>query len=256
MLTKVPGFLRVIVGLVLLAALVTGVAAAAPWAHHSTALRRATAHESSAASSTARGVKGAMLAGTARAAWLGFKRSDSAAVKRMKIAKLTAHFAVFRRSASARTAADSGPAIPADGLESAQQEQELGLVSADTQYVSLGGSFGVWLTPGSNGACIDWPTSANASPVVSAGVCNPNVAAIALGGLFAEVPGAQDGGASMIVGMAPDGTKSVSATMPDGSVETVAPHDNVFSLPTPGATPGQAFSSLRITATSGKITTW
>lgn len=157
------------------------------------------------------------------------------------LTELIDHFAVFRRS---QATVGEPPAVPGGLADQALR-----------RYVPIAGSFGVWLTIGSDGACIDLPLAPDAKPQTGAGGCNSNLADVEVGGLFGEERDALGTNGPTFVGMVPDDTKSVTITLANGHVETPTPHDNVFSVAEPSAsTP--PFRLLRIESDSGHVSTW
>jgi hypothetical protein len=181
--------------------------------------------------------------------------SESDATGRGALNKLRHDFAVFRRHTVARGAsAISEPPNPPEDLDQGA-DPGLGLNAADRQYVAITSSFGVWLTPGTGGACLDWPLASDATPETGGGVCSDDLTRIEEGGLFAMVRSTPGSGGATFVGMVPDGTKSVTVTLTDGEVKNPTPHNNVYSLAEPSASVAP-FQTLRIESDSGQVSTW
>jgi hypothetical protein len=156
--------------------------------------------------------------------------------------QLINRFAVLRR-----------PAIPAPG-EAPTAPATRGDVAV-SRYIPITGSFGVWFTAGTTQACLDWPLAANAAPQTGAGACHSNLSEVEAGGLFGEAADKPGSGGPMFVDVVPDGTRVVTITLANGRVESLAPHNNLVSVPEPsGHVP--PFKALRIESDTGKVSTW
>jgi len=198
---------------------------------------------------------GPRLHGAAARAWRGFSPTGGSLRSRQgDLTRLNSHFAVFRSAARTARVAGASSSVPSPPSD----PQGFGLVVSERRYVAVTPSFGVWVTPGTGGACLDWTNQDVSTPPASAGGCNPNPTAVEAGGLFSLIPAGETGGSALFVGLVPDGTRDVSVTLPDGSVTTATPHDNVFSVNEPGSVKSSdlPFKRFTVTSSTGQQTTW
>ena len=199
---------------------------------------------------------GPRLHGAASRVWRRYNASGSSSrSSQANLVRLNSRFALFRRSGrQARVAAASSNVPP-----SISDPEGYGLVASERSYVALTSSSGVWVTPGTGGACLDWVNQDASTPPASSGVCNSNPSAVAAGGLFALIPAGESGtSTALFVGLVPDGTHDVTVKLPDGTSATATLHGNLFSVGEPASVKSTdlPFKRLTITSTTGQQTSW
>jgi hypothetical protein len=102
--------------------------------------------------------------------------------------------------------------------------EKFGLHESRTVYVKSSSSFGVWLTPGSQGMCIVAPESDGGN----GGSCNYTASALA-GGLIAGASGSH--GRASLFGVAPDSDATVTVQYVDGATRPIPVVHNVYVVP-------------------------
>lgn len=136
---------------------------------------------------------------------------------------ITRHFALFRNTRPASTSAQAGARL-LYGLAAAPH---FGLDEAQIRKVSFGGAGTIWVTPGTEGACVKLGAATNISaPDTGGGGCT-NLQAVLQQALIISSDQA-------IVGLAADGNKTVTVCMTSGHRITVPVKDNVFYKVLPG----------------------
>lgn len=58
------------------------------------------------------------------------------------------------------------------------------------------------------------------------------------------------------IGLAPDGTRAISMTLPDGAIVHPRPRDDIYAVREPSARTFLPFRSLTITLRTGRTYTW
>lgn len=158
--------------------------------------------------------------------------------------RLVHHVALFRRPVRSRHSAheaalaaggsvSENPMVQQMSSSSDPDNQRYLLDMAATEYVA-GGDTGVWVVPGSNGACVVTETTDTSGPLagksVDSGSCE-TTAAIMNEGLIAFV--GEYGGAHRIFGLVPDGNTTVTLNFADGTAEEVPVTNNVVDAAIP-----------------------
>jgi hypothetical protein len=136
---------------------------------------------------------------------------------------LTAHFALLRNSRPAPKSTQAGARLFYGFSEASQ----LGLDEAQIRKVSFGAAGTIWVTPGTEGACVKLGAAANINaPDTGGGGCT------ALRGVLQQALIISSDQA--VLGLAADGNKTVTVCMTSGRRITVPVKDNVFYKVLPG----------------------
>jgi len=140
---------------------------------------------------------------------------------------LVRSFRVIRRTSRARAWSPAGPAgrfpgVPVDLVSG------WGLAVGDAPAIANSIGLNLWLVPGNSGTCFAW-TKPGAKFAGGGGDCVPN--RLALAGAFSPIMGGLDG--VTVIGLAPNGNKTVTLTLADGSSESVPVSHNVYVAKAP-----------------------
>jgi hypothetical protein len=161
---------------------------------------------------------------------------------------LTQNFGVFHiastiaSDASAR--ATAGPAGRFSGVP-AEIAAKWGLVVGDATPVTNDLGWNIWLLPGTSGTCIQWTNPAVLGG--GGGDCVPNSKAVA--GELSPI-GSLPSGGIVVIGLAPNGNRTVRVGTADGLSQSVAVRDNVYT-----ATATHGFSTVTLVDSGGAVVT-
>ncbi len=147
---------------------------------------------------------------------------------------LKRHFAVFRLPRAASAGTESQATLPSGIAASVATNGFVQTDVANARFVSVGS--GVWVVPGSNGACLVNNDAGTSTGCLTLGGVDG-------GGLFQMDLSA--GKPVSILGLAPDGNSSVTLAFADGTTRDVPVVDNVYEAT------GAGMTTVTLDSTSG-----